>query len=84
MLLAASPSSPSGLRCKVCGIAGVEQDPRLQAALILCGVLCQVADFGMSRELMMTAPLETATYGTVTHSALAERLPSCASAHVTC
>ena len=30
----------------------------------------QVADFGLSRELMLTGPLETASYGTVTHSAL--------------
>ena len=37
-------------------------------------VLCQVADFGMSRELILTGPLlETASYGTVTHSALAKR-----------
>ena len=39
-----------------------------RAQLVLC-VYGQVADFGMSRELMLTAPIETASYGTVTHSA---------------
>ena len=70
MLLTSSPSSPSGLRCKVRCNSMCNGGMLVRSVpLTVCCALCQVADFGMSREIQMTAPLETASYGTVTHSA---------------
>ncbi len=60
--------APCSQQCLVGGGANP-----LGPTVVLCGA--QVADFGLARALQVQTRVETATYGTVTHSATLRRKP---------